>query len=258
MTSSMTRKVMLFGLPFDSLTMAETLEAIEALIARKRPAVIFTPNVQRLVAAHRDPSIQDIYRRADLLLADGMPLYWASRLLKKGLKERVAGSDLIFTFSERASQKGYKVFLLGAAPGVAARAAERLTARYPGLKVAGTYSPPLGFERDDREIGKVEGLLKTTQPDLLFLALGLPKEERFLWKNRDRIPVPVSIGVGASIDFAAGEVRRAPRWVQRIGFEWLFRLFQDPGRLWKRYLVSNSYFFFLLVKEFISRPDQRP
>jgi N-acetylglucosaminyldiphosphoundecaprenol N-acetyl-beta-D-mannosaminyltransferase len=253
----MTQKITLFGLPFDSLTMAETLEAIEALIARKKPAVIFTPNVQRLVAAHRDSSIRDIYCRADLLLPDGMPLYWASRLLKKRLKERVAGSDLIFTFSERAAQKGHKVFLMGAAPGVAARAAEKLTAKYSGLIVVGTHSPPLGFEDDDREIGKIERLLKATQPDLLFLALGLPKEERFLWKNRDRIPVSVSIGVGASIDFAAGEVRRAPRWVQRIGFEWLFRLFQDPGRLWKRYLVSNSHFFFLLVKEFISRPHGR-
>jgi N-acetylglucosaminyldiphosphoundecaprenol N-acetyl-beta-D-mannosaminyltransferase len=250
----MTQKITLFGLPFDSLTMAETLGGIEALIAKRKGAVIFTPNVQRVVAAHQDAQIRDIYRQADLLLPDGMPLYWASRLLKRRLKERVAGSDLIFTFSERAAQKGYRVFLLGAAPGVAARAAEKLKTDYPGLKVAGTYSPPIGFENDDREIARIEDLLRDSKPDLLFLALGLPKEERFLWKHKDRIRVPVAIGVGASIDFAAGEARRAPRWVQRIGFEWLFRLFQDPGRLWKRYLVSNSYFFFLLVKELISRP----
>jgi N-acetylglucosaminyldiphosphoundecaprenol N-acetyl-beta-D-mannosaminyltransferase len=247
-------QVVLFGLPFDSLTMAETLDAIEGLIARRKPALVFTPNVQRVVAASRDDSIRRIYREADLLLADGMPLYWSSRLLRKGLKERVAGSDLIFTFCERASKRGHRVFFLGAAPGVAAKAAENLAARYPGLAVAGTYSPPFGFEADGQEIDKIIALLEAARPDLLFLAFGLPKEESFLWQNKSRIQVPVSIGVGGSFDFAAGRTKRAPRWIQRIGLEWFFRLAQDPRRLWKRYLFSNAYFVYLLAKEFVSGP----
>jgi N-acetylglucosaminyldiphosphoundecaprenol N-acetyl-beta-D-mannosaminyltransferase len=247
-------QVVLFGLPFDSLTMAETLDAFEDLIARRKPALVFTPNVQRVVAARRDDSIREIYEEADLLLPDGMPLYWSSRLLRRGLKERVAGSDLIFTFCERASKRGHRVFFLGAAPGVAAQAAENLAARYPGLAVAGTYSPPFGFEADGREVDKIIALLEAARPDLLFLALGLPKEENFLWQNKGRIHVPVSIGVGGSFDFAAGRAKRAPRWIQKIGLEWFFRLVQDPARLWKRYLFSNAYFAYLLAKEFVSGP----
>jgi len=252
----MPHKVTLFGLPFDNVTMGETLAAIESLIARKKPALIFTPNVQRVVAASRDESIRQIYRQADLLLPDGMPLYWSSRLLGRGLKARVAGSDLIFTFCERAARDGHRVFFLGAAPGVAVKAAENLAAKYRGLVVAGTYSPPFGFEADSQEVGKIVALLESSRPDLLFLALGFPKEEDFLWQHRDQIQVPVSIGVGASIDFAAGRARRAPLWIQRIGLEWFFRLVQSPRRLWKRYLVSNAYFIYLLAKELVSRRRQ--
>lgn len=248
----MPHKVALFGLPFDNVTMGETLVAIDSLIAQKKPALIFTPNVQRVVAASRDESIRQIYREAELLLPDGMPLYWSSRLLRRGLKARVAGSDLIFTFCERAAERGHRVFFLGAAPGVAAKAAENLTAKYRGLVVAGTYSPPFGFEANGQEVGKIIALLESSKPDLLFLALGFPKEENFLWRHKGRLQVPVSIGVGASIDFASGWVKRAPRWVQLAGFEWLFRLLQDPRRLWKRYLFSNAYFVYLLAKEFIS------
>lgn len=253
----MPHKIILFGLPFDNVTMGETLAAIESLITQKNPAMIFTPNVQRVVAAQKDASIREIYRRADLLLADGMPLYWSSRLLRKGLKERIAGSDLIFTFCERAAREGHRVFFLGAAPGVAAEAAQNLAARYPGLPVAGTYSPPFGFEADKKEIDRVIALLQSSKPDLLFLALGYPKEENFLWRHKSSIQVPVSIGVGASIDFASGRVKRAPRWVQMVGFEWLFRLLRDPRRLWRRYVFGNSYFLLLLAKELISGPDHR-
>jgi exopolysaccharide biosynthesis WecB/TagA/CpsF family protein len=237
--------------------MGETLDAIEDLIVRKKPALIFTPNVQRFVAANRDASIRQIYRQADLLLPDGMPIYWSSRLLGRGLKARVAGSDLLFTFCERAARNGHRVFFLGAAPGVAAGAAKKLQVKYPGLIVAGTYSPPFGFEADRREIDKIIALLETAEPDLLFLALGFPKEENFLWRNKNLNPVPVSIGVGASFDFAAGRAKRAPRWIQRIGLEWFFRLIQNPRRLWKRYLFSNVYFVYLLAKESISAPNRR-
>lgn len=257
MTHPVNEQVVLFGLPFDSLTMAETLDAIEDLIAQRKPALVFTPNVQRVVAASRDMSIRRIYREADLLLPDGMPLYWSSRLLRRGLKERVAGSDLIFTFCERAARDGHRVFFLGAAPGVAAQAAENLAVRYRGLPVAGTYSPPFGFEADGQEVHNIFSILETSKPDLLFLALGFPKEENFLWQNRDRLRVPVSIGVGASFDFAAGSAKRAPRWIQRIGLEWLFRLVQNPRRLWKRYLFSNALFFFILVKELLAVPRSR-
>ena len=140
---------------------------------------------------------------------------------------------------------------MGAKAGIAARAQEILTRKNPNLKIVETYSPPYGFENDDKENAKIMDLIKKSNPDVLFLGLGFPKEEIWLWKNKDAMKIPVSIGVGASFDFIAGYKKRAPRWMQRFGLEWFFRLCQEPRRLWKRYIIGNLIFCWLILKELL-------
>jgi len=231
--------------------MKETLYEIADLISRRGTAVIFTPNVQRISFGIRDKFIKKIYDNADFLIPDGMPLIWASKLLGMPLKEKVSGSDLLPLFCQLASNKGYKLFFLGSDPGIADRAKKILQRKYPILKIVGTYSPPMGFEESISEIEKIVNIIKKCKPDVLFLGLGFPKEEHFLWHHKNKILVPVSIGVGATFDFIAGKRRRSPEWMQRLGLEWLHRLCQEPKRLWRRYLIGNSIFIWLFIRELI-------
>jgi N-acetylglucosaminyldiphosphoundecaprenol N-acetyl-beta-D-mannosaminyltransferase len=165
------------------------------------------------------------------------------------VKERVAGADLFGALAERAAEAGYRLFYLGAAPGVAEKAAAVLAERYPGLNVVGTFSPPVmpweELARDEETLRRI----REAKPDVLFVAFGAPKQEMWLDAVRDRLGVPVGIGVGAAFDFAAGTVKRAPRWMQRVGLEWLFRLTQEPRRLWRRYLFVDSRFACYVLKE---------
>jgi len=246
----MDEKVRILDLEIDNLTMMETIEKIARLIEKKQNAMIFTPNVHRLVFGKKNKKIEEIYQKADMLIPDGMPLIWASRILGTPLKEKVSGSDLLPLFCQDASKKGYKLFFLGSAPGVADEAKDILMQNYPGLKIIGTYSPPLGFENDTPEIIKITEMIKREKPDILFLGLGFPKEEEFLRKYKDIIQVPVSMGIGATFDFITGKQKRAPLWMQKWGFEWLHRLSHDPKRLWKRYFIGNTLFISLIFKEF--------
>jgi N-acetylglucosaminyldiphosphoundecaprenol N-acetyl-beta-D-mannosaminyltransferase len=245
------KKVNILGLEIDNLSMQETIDKIGLLIEKNRSAIIFTPNVQRLIYGIKDKQTEEIYRKADMLIPDGMPLIWASKLLGVPLKEKVSGSDLLPLFCQSASILGHKMYFLGADPGVAEEAKNILTDKYPGLQIVGTYSPPFGFEKKDAEIRKIKGMIKEKNPHVLFVGLGFPKEERFLWKYRDDFQVPVSIGIGATFDFITGKQKRAPKWMQNCGMEWFYRLCHDPRRLWKRYLFGNSLFVFLIFKEFI-------
>ncbi|MFQ6083219.1 MAG: WecB/TagA/CpsF family glycosyltransferase [Candidatus Aminicenantia bacterium] len=247
----MKERISLFGVNIDNVTMEETIAEIERLIKLNKNSIIFTPNVHRVVFAKKDEHIKEIYDKADLLLPDGIPLIWASKLLGKPLKERVTGSDLLPLFCQIASKKGYRLFFLGAEPGIAKKAKNTLINKNPGLQIIGTYSPPYGFENDDIEIKKIIKLIKEKRPDVLFIGLGFPKEEKFLWRHKEKLQVPVSIGIGATFDFIVGKLKRAPKWMQRIGMEWFFRLCQEPRRLWKRYLIGNTIFIWLVMKELI-------
>ena len=247
----MDEKVRILGLKIDNLTMLETIDNIARLIEENQNAMIFTPNVHRLVFGKKDSNIEEIYQKADMLIPDGMPLIWASRILGTPLKEKVSGSDLLPLFCQYASKKGYKLYFLGSAPGIADEAKDILMQNNPGLKIIGTYSPPLGFENNIPEIIKITEMIKRENPDILFLGLGFPKEEEFLRKYKDIIQVPVSMGIGATFDFITGKQKRAPLWMQNCGFEWLHRLSHDPKRLWKRYLIGNTIFVFLVFREII-------
>ena len=246
------RKV-LFGIGIDNLDLAGVLEALEDLIASGRPSLVVTPNVQHIDLLSRDREFWSAYHGASLIIADGVPVVWASVLLGRRLKARVAGSDILPAFCSTAARKGYKLFFLGAGPGIAARAADRLTDKNPGLLVCGTYSPPFGFEHDAGENDKIVGLIRDRRPDALFIGLGTPKSEQWAWKHLIALGVPVVLCVGAGFDFVAGSKKRAPRWMQASGLEWFYRLIQEPGRLWKRYLAGNARFLILLAKEIVKR-----
>lgn len=232
----------------DNLTMDEAVDRVEELARGDRPCCVFTPNVDHIVRMESDEEFRKAYDCAELILADGKPLIWISRLLGTPICEKVSGSDLFPKICERAAQRGMTMFFLGAADGVAAKAAENLTRKYPELRVTGVYSPPYGFEKDEAEIERIIDVVRKVSPHILVAALGSPKQEKFMWRHRERLNVPVSLGLGASMDFEAGVIRRAPRWMQKIGLEWLYRLMREPRRLFRRYLVDDMRIFRLVVR----------
>ena len=232
----------------DNLTMEEALSAINNLICENKNAYVVTPNVDHIVQLEAGGEIRDVYKNADLILTDGKPLLWIAKWYGTPIKEKISGSDLFPRLCEMASKKGYTMFFLGAAEGVAARAAENLMKRFPGLKVVGTYSPPYGFEKDLEEMKKIEVMIKEAKPHILIVGLGCPKQEKFILNNRDRLGVPISLGLGASLDFEAGHIKRCPKWMADIGLEWLYRITQDPKRLAKRYLVDDRKIIGLAIK----------
>lgn len=247
----MTIKVRLFGIEFDNCSMQEAIHLIEQAIKQKKPSLVVTPNAQHINIVKKDKEFKKICNEASLVFPDSVPLIWASRILGQPLKERVAGSDILPTFCKIVARKKYKIFLLGAEPGVAKKAAKILESKNPGLVISDTYSPPFGFERDERENLKIIKMINTCKPDVLFVGLGTPKQEKWSWNYKDKMSVPVIICVGATFDFIAQKSNRAPYWMQKSGLEWFHRLCQEPRRLWKRYLIGNIIFILYVIKEFI-------
>ncbi len=244
----MDERIKFLNISVDNLTMEEALDKIQQLIVMKENQYVVTPNVDHIVKLERIPQFRQAYREAALVLTDGKPLIWISRLMGRPIREKISGSDLFPRICQMAAVKGYRMFFLGAAPGVALKAAERLTKTYPGLQICGVWSPPVGFEKNRHEVQEIIKRVKAAMPDILILALGAPKQELFIWKYRKALGVPVSIAVGASIDFAAGTVKRAPVWMQRCGLEWLFRLIQEPGRLARRYLIDDPQILGIIIR----------
>jgi N-acetylglucosaminyldiphosphoundecaprenol N-acetyl-beta-D-mannosaminyltransferase len=200
---------------------------------------VCTVNSDFLAIAQRDASFRETVNRADLAVADGMPLVWLSRLLRAPLPERVTGFDLIGIACELAARSGVGVFLLGAGPGIAARAGQMLQRTHPGLRIAGTYSPPFG-PHDTAEERRMVQHISAAGRCLLFVAFGAPKQDRFIRAHLAELDVPIAIGIGGALDILSGTVPRAPGWMQRAGFEWVWRMAQEPGRMWRRYLVDDT------------------
>lgn len=232
----------------DNLSMDEAINRIDELIINKNPSYVVTPNVDHIVKLELDTEFQAVYNDADLILTDGMPLIWISRIKKNPIKEKVSGSDLFPKVCKLASDKGYKMFLLGAAEGVAVKAAENLKNKYNGLNIVGTYSPSYGFENDEDEIKKIIYMINEVKPDILAVGLGAPKQEKFLYKYRNQLRVPVSLAIGASIDFEAENIKRSPIWMQKSGLEWLYRLYREPKRMFKRYLIDDIKIIKIIIK----------
>lgn len=223
----------------DNLTIDEALKRIDELILENKNAYVVTPNVDHIVRLERDGELKEVYRHADLILTDGKPLVWISKLYGKPIKEKISGSDLFPRLCALAAKKGYKMFFLGAAEGVAAKAAENLTKRFEGLQVVGTYSPPFAFEKDKAERAKIVKMIKDVSPHILIVGLGCPKQELFILHNKDVLGVPLSLGLGASLDFEAGKIKRAPAWMSEHGLEWFYRFLKEPKRMFKRYFIDD-------------------
>lgn len=242
-------RIELMGCFIDNLTMEETLQTIEGFIESKVPHQHVVVNVDKIVKANRNPDLKRIINQCALINADGMPVVWASRLLGKGLKERVTGVDLFEALMRRSAEKGWRVFLLGAREEVVSSVKEIYEKKYPGLVIAGYRN---GYWTPEEEPGIVE-YIKSTHPDILFVAISSPKKEAFLERYQGVMKVPFAMGVGGTFDVAMGKVKRAPVWMQRVGLEWFFRFLQEPRRMFKRYFVDDIEFFWLLLKEFFKR-----
>ncbi len=227
--------VAVLGVPFDNVTMEEAVELIDDKINEGGFHQVATANVDFLMHAIHDPHLQEILCSCDLVVADGMPIVWAARLMGARLKGRVSGVDLVPRMAELAARRGYGIYLLGATEESSRRAAEILEQRYPGLRIVGRYTPPFAsIEEMDHE--GILARIELARPDILLVAMGNPKQEKWLAMHRDRLTVPLCMGVGGSLDFIAGAVSRAPEWMQNSGLEWFYRACQEPGRLARRYL----------------------
>lgn len=224
----------MMGVPFDQVDTAGALEVISEMIASRRPHLLATANVDFLAQVQEDETLRRILVDADLVVCDGTPLVWMSKMLGDPLPERVAGSDLVPLLLDLAQARGYRVYFLGGRDEVVALAEEKIRARWPGLDIAGFYSPPFApLEKMDHE--DICRRIREARADLLFVSFGCPKQEKWLALNYKSAGVPVSIGVGATIDFLAGAVKRAPVWMRRTGLEWFYRVAQEPKRLAGRY-----------------------
>lgn len=239
----------MLGVWIDNIDFDEAIEKICQFIKNGKPALVVTPNVDHIVKLQRDHEFREIYKNASLIIPDGTPLLWAARLLGSSLKEKISGSDLFPRLCEVAAKKGYRLFFLGGRGNVAFEASEILKAKYPGLQIAGVYSPPYGFEHNEMENLKIVNMIKKSGADILFVGLGAPKQEKWISNNMSEYHVAVSIGIGASFEFAAGHIIRAPLWMQKAGLEWFWRFMMEPRRLWKRYFVEDLAFFWLILKQ---------
>jgi N-acetylglucosaminyldiphosphoundecaprenol N-acetyl-beta-D-mannosaminyltransferase len=231
-------RVDLAGTLIDQVDRALAVEWIRRFLLSGRSHQIVTVNLDFVSIATRSPSFQQVINQADLAVADGMPLVWLSRLKGRALAERVTGVDLVDECCAMAAESGQGVFLLGAAPGIAEKAARELQVRYPGLRISGTYSPPIGMLNRHEDEYMVK-LVQDAAPGFLFVALGAPRQDIWIRDHLLQLNVPVAMGVGCALDLLAGSVTRAPHWIQRSGFEWAYRLAQEPGRLWRRYLLKD-------------------
>jgi len=239
--------VRIMGARIAAVTEAEAVRTIVDAAIANRGHWTVTPNLDHLRRYQREPVARELINEADLLLADGTPLIWASRLAGVALPERIAGSNMIWSISEAASHQHASIFLLGGDPGVADHAARVLLEHYADLEVVGTLCPPMGFEKDEQEFHRIQRQVTEAAPHIVFVGLPFPQQELLIRRLRAFLPHASFIGVGISFSFVAGEVSRAPGWMHGLGLEWLYRLLQEPRRLARRYLVQGVPFALWLL-----------
>jgi N-acetylglucosaminyldiphosphoundecaprenol N-acetyl-beta-D-mannosaminyltransferase len=231
-------------------------EACAAIIAHAKaggePAYAATANAQHIVLLDRDPRLREVYKQADLVVPDGVSLLLAARLYGHSLQERIAGVDMFQQLCGLAADNDLRVFLLGGRPGSASLTAATLKRRFPELRIS-SYCPPLGFETSAAGLDTTAQAIRTANPDLLFVALGAPKQEYWIYEHGLLLSVPICIGVGGSFEMVAGVVRRAPVWVQNLNCEWFYRLCREPRRMWRRYLIGNLEFGVIVLRQLLRR-----
>jgi len=243
-------RVNVLGVGVSAITMAVALDVIETWISRCEPHYVCVTGVHGVMESQRDEVLRRIHDEAGLVTPDGMPLVWLSRIRGFRQVDRVYGPDLMLALCERSVVRGYRQFFYGGAEGVPEQLADSLRRRFPGLQVAGAYSPPFRplTPEEDAEIVQ---MINEADADIVWVGLSTPKQELWMADHLGRVKAPVMIGVGAAFDFHTGRKPQAPRWMQRAGLEWLFRLLTEPRRLWKRYLINNPVFVMLIIAQLI-------
>lgn len=248
----MSHRIEMMGCLIDNLSMEETLQKVDGFVQSGQPHQHVVVNVDKLVKASKDSQLREIINACALINVDGMPVVWASRLLRKPLKERVAGIDLFAALMQRAAEKGWRVFLLGAHEDVVRRVCDHYRKQWPGVNIVGYRN---GYWTADEE-AQVVAQVAASRPDLLFVAISSPKKEQFLGRYQGEMRIPFAMGVGGSFDVVAGKVRRAPPWMQRYGLEWFYRFLHEPVRLFRRYFIDGTIFLGLLLKAFFGNPQR--
>lgn len=226
----------------NNVTQQEAIMAIDQMMVNGKKNYVVTPNLDHIVKLEEDQDFVRCYDNAGLVLADGNPLIWASKILGTPLKALVTGSDLFPALCEHAATKGYRLFFLGGLEGVAEKAAEELRKKYPQINIVGTYSPPFGFDKNPEENRKILNMVNALKPHLLFVGVGAPKQEKWMYNNITELDINVALGIGASFDFEAGTIKRAPKVFRQVGLEWFWRFSNEPTRLFKRYFVDSAQF----------------
>jgi len=243
------KRYYLLGVPLDNLSLAQTLEAVDEMVRSGGKGYVVTPNVDHIIQVVKNPFLAQIYENAVLSLADGMPVLWAMRFLRKKFGEKVSGSDLMPGICRLSALRGYRVFLMGGRKGIADRAARGLQNRFPTLTISDTYSPSFEFEHNQIESERMVNRVNASNSHILLMCCGTPKSELWILNNIAKLGINVAFSLGASIDLAAGQLRRAPRFLQYMGLEWFWRLYHEPRRLWRRYLVEDVPFFWFVLKQ---------
>ena len=232
----------------NNISMDETLYEICQFIEGKKKSYIVAINVDVVIKIEKDEYLKKITNEASLTLVDGKPLLWIAKWHKHPVKAKVSGSDLVPALCKIAANKGYSIFIIGGAEGVAEKAKQNIENEYSDIKIVGTYSPPFGFEKDEEEIKKINNMISSVHPDLVIACFGCPKQEKWVYENYKKYDAFVSVCAGATVDFLAGNIKRAPKWMSNHGLEWLYRITQDPKRLAKRYLIDDMKIFRLAWK----------
>lgn len=233
------RVIDFLGIRINNMTEDEILDYVDFCVRRRSPCHIVGVNVDQCIRVIEDGYSKRIFDNAEIVFTDGKPIVWMAKRLNRPIIEKVSGPDLMLSLCKRGGLNNYKIFLLGAAPGVAAKAGRKLEHDYPGLKCVGTYSPPFGFENDSAEMNKIVAMLRDSSADQLFVGMGSPKQDVFIFENMHKYNIPVSFSMGAALDFLGGSVNRAPKWMSDCGLEWFHRFIQDPKRLFKRYFIDD-------------------
>ena len=241
----MPERIHLLGAPLDAATMDDAVKLVDEAVASRRPTLNASLNAAKLVRMQTDSELRESIELCDLVTADGVPVVWAARALGQPVPGRVNGTDLMEVLLAHAAERGYSVYLFGSEPGILSRARAEIERRHPAIRIAGTQH---GFFEPSEEDAVVQRIA-AARPDILFVALGTPQKELFQARHRDELGVPFTMGVGGSFEVIAGVRRRAPRWAQRVGLEWAFRMVQEPRRLAGRYVVGNTQFVFLVGRE---------
>ena len=238
------KKIKILNLEIDNWSKKELLDNLKS-------GVIFTPNVDHIIKLQKDSDFLKAYSIGDYKICDSQILMYASKFLGTPIKEKISGSDLLPAFCHyHKNNEEIKIFLLGAAQGVASKAQKRINNKIGRMIVVNSYSPPFGFDKDEAECQKIVDMINNSEATVLVIGLGAPKQEKWLYKYKNYLKsIKIFMALGATIDFEAGNVKRAPKWMSEIGLEWLFRLLSEPQRLWKRYLLDDIPFFFLILKQ---------